>query len=303
MLVRAPVAHDAHRLQREQHGEALPNLTIPAGITQFLLHDGVGLAEDIQPLTGHFADHADGEAGTGERLTPDDGFGHTEFRAHLTHFILEQFTQRLDELHVHLFRQAAHVVVALDDRARPLVGHGLDHVGIEGPLSQPFHVADGARLFIEDVDEGMADDLALLLRVFDPGEQIEETILRVHQLEVQIEVLAQVGDDLVAFAGAEHAVIHKDAVQVLADGLVQQHGDHGGVHTAGERADHMPVAHGFAHFVDHALHKGRHGPVRGDLGDLEQKVAEHGVAVHGVVHFGVELHGVDLAGLVGHGCR
>lgn len=65
-----PVAHDAHRLQREQHGEALPNLTIPAGITQFLLHDGVGLAEDIQPLTGHFADYADGEAGTGERLTP-----------------------------------------------------------------------------------------------------------------------------------------------------------------------------------------------------------------------------------------
>ena len=114
-------------------------------------------------------------------------------------------------------------------------------------------------------------------------------------------MLAQVGDDLVAFAGAEHAVIHKDAVQVLADGLVQQHGDHGGVHTAGERADHMPVAHGFAHFVDHALHKGRHGPVRGDLGDLEQEVAEHGVAVHGVVHFGVELHGVDLAGLVGHG--
>lgn len=49
----APVAHDAHRLQREQHGEALPNLTMPAGITQFLLHDGVGFAEDIQPLTGH----------------------------------------------------------------------------------------------------------------------------------------------------------------------------------------------------------------------------------------------------------
>lgn len=67
MLVRAPGRHDAHRLQREQHGEALPNLTTPAGITQFLLHDGVGLAEDIQPLTGHFADYADGEAGTGER--------------------------------------------------------------------------------------------------------------------------------------------------------------------------------------------------------------------------------------------
>lgn len=156
--------------------------------------------------------------------------------------------------------------------------------------------------FIEDVDEGMADDLALLLRVFDPGEQIEETILRVHQLEVQIEVLAQVGDNLVAFAGAEHAVIHKDAVQVLADGALCSSTATTVESTPPESAQTTCPSPTVLR-TSLITRSTKEDMVQSGviLAILEQKVAEHGVAVHGVVHFGVELHGVDLAGLVGHG--
>ena len=58
-------------------------------------------------------------------------------------------------------------------------------------------------------------------------------------------MFAQVAHDFFAFVLTEHAVVHEDAVQLLADGLVEQHSHHGGVHAAGKGADDVAVAHGF----------------------------------------------------------
>ena len=90
-------------------------------------------------------------------------------------------------------------------------------------------------------------------------------------------------------------------MQALADGAVQQHGHDRGVNAAGKGADHVLVAGLIGHFLDHAFHKGRHGPVGLDADNLEQEVLEHAFAVHAVVHFGVELHSVDFALFISHG--
>ena len=196
-------------------------------------------------------------------------------------------------------------MVALDDGARSLVGHGLDDVGIQGALSEELDVVtgvlDGLGFLVEDVDEGVADDLALLFRIVHAGQQVEEQIGGLNVLEVQIEVFAQVSHDLFAFVLTQHAVVHEDAVELLTDGLVEQHGHHGGIHAAGERADDVAVAHGFAHLLHHAFHEGAHGPVGRDLRHLEEEVADHLRAVFGVMHFGVELQGVDAAFVAAHG--
>ena len=147
----------------------------------------------------------------------------------------------------------------------------------------------------------MPDDLALLLGIFHTLEQVEEAILGLDEVEVQVKVLAQVADHFLAFVEAQQTVVHEDAVQAMADGLVQQHGHHGGVDAAGKGADHVLVTDLFGHFLDHAFHEAGHAPVGHDVADLEQEVAQHGVAVHAVVHFGMELHGVDLAAFIGHG--
>ena len=64
--------------------------------------------------------------------------------------------------------------------ALPLFGPGgLDHIGVDGPLGQPTDVGELLGLRIEDVDEGAADDLALLLRVRDPGQTRQEALLGV----------------------------------------------------------------------------------------------------------------------------
>ena len=57
------------------------------------------------------AGDADGEAGAGERVAADEGVGQAEFAAERADLVLEEFAQRLDELHVHALGQAADVVV------------------------------------------------------------------------------------------------------------------------------------------------------------------------------------------------
>jgi hypothetical protein len=45
VLIGAGVAHDADRLDRQQHGEGLPDLVVEAGLADFVQVDGVGLLQ------------------------------------------------------------------------------------------------------------------------------------------------------------------------------------------------------------------------------------------------------------------
>ena len=57
--------------------------------------------------------------------------------AYALHLVFEEFTQRLDELELHVSRQAADVVVALDDVGLAgLAARRLDDVGVDRALGQ-----------------------------------------------------------------------------------------------------------------------------------------------------------------------
>ena len=119
--------------------------------------------------------------GPGNGWRADERLGQAELAAELAHLVLEQFAQRLDQLHVHPLGQAADIVVALDRHARPAgEADALDHVRIERALGEEIGAADLARLVLEHVDEGLADELALGLGVGDAGEPAEEILARVH---------------------------------------------------------------------------------------------------------------------------
>jgi hypothetical protein len=93
------------------------------------------------------------------------------------HLVLEQFAQRLDQLHVHAFRQAADIVVALDGHRRPAGERdALDHVGIERALGEEIGAAELLGLFLEHVDEQLADGLALDLRIGLAFERTDEGV-------------------------------------------------------------------------------------------------------------------------------
>ena len=91
-------------------------------------------------------------------------------------------------------------------------------------------------LRLEHLDEGAADDLALLLGVGDAGESRKKEVRGVDGVDPDAEVPEGV-DDLLALVGAHEAVVHQDRMDAVAERLAQQDRRHRGVDAAGERAD------------------------------------------------------------------
>src|SRR6266516_953880 len=102
VAVRALVALDADRADRRQHRERLPQLAVEPRAADLLLEDRVGLAQDLEPLARHLADDPDRQPWPRERLPPDHPFREAELLADAPHLVLEEQSQRLDELHLHL---------------------------------------------------------------------------------------------------------------------------------------------------------------------------------------------------------
>ena len=161
------MAHDADAARVGEHGERLPELVVELRLLDLVHDDPVGRLQHGDALRRHLADDADGEARAGERLAVDHLVRQAEREADLPHFVLEQVAQRLDELERQLLRQAADVVVRLDLRRRAVARRALDDVGVGRALRDEVDLADLVGLRLEDADERLADDAALLLRVGD----------------------------------------------------------------------------------------------------------------------------------------
>ncbi len=165
------------------------------------------------------------EAGTGEWLAPDQPIGQSELGADLTHLVLEQAAQRLDQLELQVLREAADVVVGLD-RRRARASARLDHVRVERSLDEEPRIAELGRLLLEDADELGSDHLALCLRIGDSGQSREEPLLGVDSDQRDLEVVAEGGDHLVPLPLAHQTVIDENTGELVADSAVhEQRGD------------------------------------------------------------------------------
>ena len=121
----------------------------------------------------------------------------------------------------------------LDGHGGPAgLGHALDHVGIERALGQKLGPADGLGLAVEHVDEQASDGLALGLRIGDALEAGQEDVARLHVDERDVVMVAEQPQHLAGLALAQQAVVDEHAGELIADGLVDQHCRHGGIHPA-----------------------------------------------------------------------
>ena len=193
-------------------------------------------------------------------------------------------------------------MVALDGLARPLErADAFDHIRVDGALAEKLAVFERAGLLGKDLDELPADDLALLFGVFDAFERAVEARLGVDHVQVHAELRLEHLLDLAVFAIAEQPVVHEDAVQPVADGLVQEHGHDGRVHAAAEAENDLLAADLRLQLLDGFVDPRRKLPVAGAAADGKEKVVQNLVAVLRVNHFGVELERVQPARLVAHG--
>ena len=96
-------------------------------------------------------------------------------------------------------------------------------------------------------------------------------------------------------------MIHEHAGQLLADGLSQHSCQNGGIHAAGQGAQHLAIADALTQGLDVVFHKGVHLPVAGAAADVVHEVAQHLLAFRSVQHFRMELDRVQA--LLGVLCR
>ena len=148
------------------------------------------------------------------------------------------------------------------------------------------------RLLIEDLDEAAADDLALLLGVGDALQGAEELLPSIDPDDVQPQVLV-VAQHALELALAQQAVVDEDTGEVLANGLVQEHGRHRGVDPAREREDDLVVAQLLSELGYGSLDEGGRRPVALDARELKE-VAQQLCPLLGVEGLGVELYAPGL---------
>ena len=116
-LVGAFVAHYAYALHGEQNDACLPHFVVESPVAESLNEDVVSFLEYLHFLGGDVAEDAHCQTGAGEGMAGDEVFGHAELATNGAHFVFEEQAQGFAEFEVHLFGQAANVVVALDGGA------------------------------------------------------------------------------------------------------------------------------------------------------------------------------------------
>ena len=111
----------------------------------------------------------------------------------------------------------------------------------------------------------------------------------------------QVAHDLLPLIEAHQAVVHKDAVQPVADGLVQQHSSHRGINAAGQGADHMAVADLLLELFEAVSTKEDMVQVDFSPQTLNRKLRSITSPWSRMGHFRVELQRINFSGVVAHG--
>ena len=188
----------------------MADLSIQAGLCNFVAENRVGVLQGCHFFRGYFAENTDAKPRTRERLAPNEIGRDAEFFANRADFIFKQITQRLDDAgEANIFRQAANVVVALNDGR--IARAAFDNIRVNGPLAEELYAAKFFGFRFKRTDKAFADNLALLFGIRNALELFQKLRAGVHADQVHIELLAENTLHFVPFVFAQHAVIDKNA--------------------------------------------------------------------------------------------
>src|SRR5690554_5470856 len=182
-----------------------------------------------------------------------------------------------------------------------LAGGGFDHVRVDGALGEKIDAFDLGGLFIEYIDKGVADDLALRFGVVFALEPGEKTLFSINADHFHTHVASEGFHHLVAFILAQQTVINEHAGQLITNGLVQECRYHRGVNATGETKKYVAVTYLVTHSGNLVFDDLGRGPQFLGTADLHHEVFENALALQGVGHFGVELHTVEALLGAAHG--
>ncbi|STP18561.1 Uncharacterised protein [Escherichia coli] len=128
-------------------------------------------AQQVTILFLHFSQNTNAKAWS--RETGDGtnmSYGRPSSRPILRTSSLNSSFSGSNQAHLHLFRQATHVVVRFDDVCfTGCRSSRFDNVRVDGALRQPLHVFQFQRFFIEYFNENAPDDFTFASGSFSPA--------------------------------------------------------------------------------------------------------------------------------------
>ena len=317
MLIGTLIAHHTHTAnRREENSTCLPDLVVERNLDLAILHisrntsgqhlaslfatqlhlvitqsaniDIISILQDTYLLRRDIAQDTHSQTRTREGVTGNQVFGHAQLATYTTHLVLKQPLQGLTQLQMHLLRQTAYIMMALDHLAGDV--QRLDTVGIDRALSQPFGIGNLLGLGIEYLDEVATDDLSLLLWIGHASQIGKELCAGIHTDHVQAQHLV-ILHDLSKLVLTEHTMIHEDTCQVTTNGTIEQDGSDRRIHATGKTEDHTVVTQLCLQLCHRGVDKRSGTPLLTAATDINHEVLQQLLTLQGVEHLGVELHG------------
>ncbi len=129
-------------------------------------------------------------------------------------------------------------------------GFALQDVRPDGALCQELDAVKLSCLVGKYVDELLADDVSLLLRIRNTCQLVEETVNRVYIDEVSVHLVAENLDDLLGLALAKEAMVYVNRNQLLADSFDQQGSNYRGINASGQCQQYLVVSDLLAKLFD-----------------------------------------------------
>ena len=291
----------------KQDDRALPDIPVKAGFAQLLARNSIRIPQQAKALPGDLADDPDSKPRPGERLPPDHLLRQPQLSANSTHLILEQGAQRLNKLKTKVFRQAAHIVVALDI-SRTVAASGLHNIGVQRPLNKELHFPAFAaglrnnitRSLLKSTDKFLADDLTLTFRLAHPFKRVKEILGSIYSNQFYPCRLNEVMPDLFNLTFAEETVIYEHACQPVADSFMHKRSSNSRIHPAGKPADHLLIANLFPYLRNLLIDNAGRVPAAWEPRFLMQEILKKVLPQGGMLHFGMPLHTIQFPRLIFH---
>jgi len=189
----------------------LPHIASEARHFDFLTYNRISRLERGDAFRRYRTDDAHSQPGAREGRSIHEIGGEPQGKPHGSHLVLEKEPQRLDKPEAHPLGQPAHVMVRLDP-CGSLTGtlRTLDHIRIQRALRQKIDLPETRRFAIKNLDERVADDDPLTLRVRHATQGLEENFRGIHIMESFSQFLPKARYDLLRLVLAQQAGIHKD---------------------------------------------------------------------------------------------
>jgi hypothetical protein len=110
LVVNSLVAHDTNSANWEKSSKSLGDLAVKTGSLDLLDEDVVGLAGNIDLFGSDLSENTDGDTWSWEGMSPDKVLWDAKVGSELTDLILEELTERLNELEVHVFEKTTNIL-------------------------------------------------------------------------------------------------------------------------------------------------------------------------------------------------